>query len=55
MGSVPPGLLFILEYVDPDWTAPLWRDPIGWAMIGLAAILEVTAIALIRKIIAVVI
>jgi tight adherence protein B len=55
MGSVPPGLLFILEYVDPNWIAPLWRDPIGWALIGLAAVLEVTAIALIRKIMAVVI
>ncbi|MCP4199920.1 MAG: hypothetical protein GY762_22480 [Proteobacteria bacterium] len=53
MGSVPPGLLFILEYVDPDWVAPLWGDPIGWALIGLAAVLEVTAIALIRKIMAV--
>ena len=55
MGSVPPGLLFILEYVDPNWIAPLWWDPIGWALIGLAAILEVAAIALIRKIMAVVI
>ncbi len=55
MGSVPPGLMFILEYVDPDWIAPLWTDPIGWALIGLAAILEVSAIALIRKIMAVVI
>jgi tight adherence protein B len=55
MGSVPPGLLFILEYVDPNWIAPLWRDPIGWALIGLAAVLEVAAIALIRKIMAVVI
>lgn len=55
MGSVPPGLLIILEYVDPNWIAPLWRDPIGWALIGLAAVLEVAAIALIRKIMAVVI
>jgi tight adherence protein B len=55
MGSVPPGLMVILEYIDPDWIAPLWTDPIGWAMIGLTAILEVSAIALIRKIMAVVI
>ena len=55
MGSVPPGLIVILEYVDPEWIAPLWRDPIGWGMIGLVAVLEVSAIALIRRIMAVVI
>ncbi len=53
MGSVPPGLMLMLEKVDPNWLAPLWNDPIGWLMLGGAAVLEVSAIALIRKIMAV--
>ncbi|MCP4679476.1 MAG: hypothetical protein GY854_29095 [Deltaproteobacteria bacterium] len=53
MGSVPPGLMLMLEKIDPDWLAPLWNDPIGWLMLGGVAVLEVSAIALIRKIMAV--
>ncbi len=53
MGSVPPGLMLILEKVDSNWLAPLWNDPIGWIMLGCAAVLEVSAVALIRKIMAV--
>ncbi|MCP4601349.1 MAG: hypothetical protein GY847_12635 [Proteobacteria bacterium] len=53
MGIMPPGLMLVLEKVDPNWLAPLWSDPIGWIMLGVAAALEVCAVALIRKIMAV--
>jgi tight adherence protein B len=53
MGAVPPGLVLMLERINPDWLAPMWNDPIGWLMLGGAAVLEVAAIALIRKIMAV--
>jgi tight adherence protein B len=53
MGSVPPGMVLVLEKMDPEWLAPLWNDPIGWIILGVAAILEVTAVVLIRRIMAV--
>ena len=53
MGAVPPGLIGLLDWINPDWLAPLWNDPIGWLMLAVAAVLEVSAIALIRKIMAV--
>jgi tight adherence protein B len=51
MGAVPPGLVVVLDQIDPNWLAPLWNDPFGWGLLGAVAILEVAAIALIRKII----
>lgn len=53
MGGIPPGLLFLLDKLNPSWTESLWRDPFGWALLGLAAVMEIAAVALIRKITAV--
>jgi tight adherence protein B len=53
MGAVPPGIVLILEKMDPEWLAPMWEDPIGWIILGIAAIFEVVAVALIRRIMAV--
>lgn len=53
MGLVPPLLIAALHKIDPTWLEPMWRDPIGWILLGTAAILEIAAIALIRKIMAV--
>ncbi len=53
MGSMPPVLVFLLHQVDPTWLTPLWNDPIGWIIVAGAAVLEVIAILLIRKIVAV--
>jgi len=53
MGLVPPLLILALHKIDPGWLAPLWHDPIGWIILGLGAIFEVAAIALIRRIMAV--
>jgi tight adherence protein B len=53
MGLVPPFLVLALHKIDPDWLAPMWHDPIGWILLGAAAVLEIAAVALIRKIMAV--
>jgi len=53
MGSAPVALIGLLEWINPEWLAPLFGDPLGWLMLGGAAVLEVVAIALIRKIVAV--
>jgi tight adherence protein B len=53
MGAVPPGIVLILEKMDPEWLAPMWEDPIGWIILGIAAVFEVVAVALIRRIMAV--
>ncbi|MDD5309434.1 MAG: type II secretion system F family protein [Deltaproteobacteria bacterium] len=53
MGLAPPGLMLVLDRVNPGWLAPLWDDPIGWIILAAAAVLEITAVALIRRIMAV--
>jgi tight adherence protein B len=53
MGMVPPVLIAALQKIDPTWLVPMWTDPIGWILLGVAALLEVAAVALIRKIMAV--
>jgi tight adherence protein B len=53
MGLVPPLLIAALQKIDPTWLEPMWRDPIGWVLLGAAAVLEVAAVVLIRKIMAV--
>jgi tight adherence protein B len=53
MGIMPIILILALEKIDPDWLAPLWNDPLGALIVGAAAVLEVTAVALIRRITAV--
>ena len=53
IGLMPPGLVFYFEKVNPEWLAPMWNDPIGWALLGAAAVAEIAALALIRKIMAV--
>ena len=53
MGLIPPFLTVALHKIDPTWLEPLWHDPIGWILLGIAAMLEISAVALIRKIMAV--
>lgn len=53
MGLVPPFLTLALHKIDPTWLEPLWHDPIGWILLGIAAMMEISAVALIRKIMAV--
>ncbi len=53
MGLVPPFLVVALHKIDPSWLEPMWHDPIGWVLLGVASVLEISAIMLIRKIMAV--
>ena len=53
MGLVPPFLVVALHKIDPSWLEPMWHDPIGWALLGAAGVLEIGAVMLIRKIMAV--
>ncbi len=53
MGLLPPSLVAILQHTDANWLAPMWDDPIGWILLGAAAILEIAAVALTKKIMAV--
>jgi tight adherence protein B len=53
IGLMPPGLVLYFEKVNPEWLAPMWNDPIGWLLFGGAAVAEIAALAIIRKIMAV--
>ncbi len=53
IGILPPGLVLYFEKINPEWLAPMWSDPIGWVLFGAAAVAEIVALALIRKIMAV--
>ena len=49
MGSLPFILLGVLFVMDPDLLTPLFDRPLGWAVLGLAAFLEVLGFAWIKK------
>lgn len=53
IGLVPPVLCVLLHLINPGWLAPMWSQPLGWVLLGVCALLEITAILLIRKIVAV--
>ncbi len=53
IGFTPPLLIVILQVTDPDWLLPMWTTPMGWALLGGCVILELSAILMIKKILAV--
>ena len=53
LGGVPFFIVVILNYVDPNWLAPLTSNFIGFAIMGIAATLWIVAIFLARKILSV--
>ncbi len=53
IGLMPPGLVLYFEKVNPEWLAPMWNDPVGWALFAGAAAAELAALVIIRKIMAV--
>ena len=53
MGLVPFFLCGLLQLINPDWLAPLWNTPFGWVLLSCALLLEIIAVLLIRKILAV--
>ena len=49
MGMLPFVFGGALQIIDPEWMQPLFKDPIGWAIIMFACFLEAVGIALVRK------
>jgi tight adherence protein B len=49
MGILPFVFGGALQIIDPEWMRPLFKDPIGWAIIVLACCLEFVGIVLVRK------
>jgi tight adherence protein B len=49
MGMLPFVFGGALQIIDPEWMQPLFKDPIGWAIILFACCLEAVGIALVRK------
>jgi tight adherence protein B len=49
MGMLPFVFGGALQIIDPEWMQPLFKDPIGWAIIVFACFLEFVGIALVRK------
>lgn len=39
-----------LQIVDPDWMAPLFKDPIGWVVLGVAGSMWLVGVALTRRV-----
>ena len=53
MGLVPPLFVLLMNKMDPAWLDPIWNDPIGWIVLGTASVLELLAIALLRRIVSI--
>jgi tight adherence protein B len=49
MGMLPFVFGGALQVIDPEWMQPLFKDPIGWAILVFACFLEAVGIALVRK------
>ncbi len=49
MGVVPIVFAVMLQVIDPSWMYPLFHDPIGWAVLALAGLLEIAGVLLVRK------
>ena len=49
MGILPFVFGGALQIIDPEWMQPLFKDPIGWAIILFACFLEFVGVALVRK------
>jgi len=50
MGLMPPVFMAVVYQAQPSLVIILWRDPIGYAILGAIVLLEVIGIALARKI-----
>lgn len=51
MASLPPGLALVLHGLDPDAMSALWGTPVGWGVLLLIVVLEITGICLIQRIV----
>jgi tight adherence protein B len=53
VGLLPLVLMFALNYIQPVAMATLWHTRMGWATLGVIALLEVLGVYVIRKIVAI--
>lgn len=49
MGMLPFVFGGGLQIIDPDWMRPLFKDPIGYAVLAVVCVLEIVGVAAIRK------
>ena len=49
MGILPFLFGGALQVIDPEWMHPLFSDPIGWALLTLACVLELFGVLMVRK------
>lgn len=51
MALLPPGMVLILNELDPEAASALWHTTQGWLVLGAVAVLEVAGVLLIRRIV----
>lgn len=51
MASMPPVLVLVLHWLDPDAMAALWQTTAGWAVLIAVAVLELIGVFLIHRIV----
>jgi tight adherence protein B len=49
MGLLPFVFGGALQVIDPEWMAPMFHDPVGWAVLTFACLLEVIGVIMVRK------
>jgi tight adherence protein B len=49
MGLLPFFFGGMLQVIDPEWMAPMFHDPVGWAVLTFACVLEVVGVIMVRK------
>lgn len=53
VGLLPALLLLVLGRMEPEAMAVMWSTPMGWATLGVVAVLEACGVMLIRRIVAI--
>ena len=51
LSCLPPGTALMLYFMSPDYILPLFKDPLGHQIIGVAVTMQILGIVVIRKII----
>jgi tight adherence protein B len=51
LALLPPLLVVVIYFLNPDYLRPLWDDKLGNYMIGMAIVLQVSGVLVIRKIV----
>jgi tight adherence protein B len=49
MAALPILFGLVMQWIDPEWMAPLFNDPIGTVILGIVCVLEFAGAVLVRK------